>query len=140
MIGPHQRPQAGGGERGPVSFPGEGAAHPADPVFDAPFLPRGMRATEKRLYAERMQLLVIRERGAIIKGDRAAQGRRQGGKQRRESGGHRLGPFVGCRLATNTRERRSCVTRTAWPYFANSIRSASQWPGSCRCWIVASRS
>jgi len=131
--------ELGRGEGGEISFAREVAAHAADGVFDAAFLPRFVGIAEEGGEAEVLgELVVGGELGAVIEGEGLAQGRGEGLEESEQAVGDGLGGFVG-RARRSSREERSCTTRTAWPYLRKSMRSASPWPGTERSWAWAGR-
>jgi hypothetical protein len=67
-----------GRQVGQVGFTGEVAAHAADGVFDAAFLPRFVSVAEERGEAEALgEQVMFGELGAVVEGEGLAQGRRK---------------------------------------------------------------
>jgi hypothetical protein len=95
VVGGHERTEAGVRQVGEIGFARDKAAHAADGVLDAAFLPRRVRVAEEGLNAEPVKLVMSGELGAVIEGNGSAQVKRQRGEDRAEVTGDAVGLLVG---------------------------------------------
>jgi len=126
-------------QRGKVCLARQEAAHPADGILDPAFLPWCIGITEERLDAEAVEFMMVGELGAVVEGDGPPQRLGQACEQPLELARNR--PALLCGLvASRMRDFRSCTASTAWRYFENIIRSASQSPWRLRRSAARARS
>ncbi len=122
-------------EQSEIGFARQGSSHAADGILHPALLPWCVGVAEEGFDIVGVEFVVPGELGAVVEGDGLACGN---GTSRlaiiRAMGAEDL---PGGRAAMSSREDRSCRVRIAWPYLANIMRSASQWPGTERSAAVA---